>query len=140
MSHTDDIVAIQQLLARANTAIDCGDGPGYAACFTADGVLDMGADGVLEGTDAIAGAGGSFAEAMPGLRHWVNNHVIQVDGDQATATVYILVLLAGEATTIGGTGAYRDAMVRTADGWRFSRRTPQMAAAPGPLQIPAEGA
>ena len=38
MSATDDIVAIQQLLAPFNTAVDRGDGQAYVATFTVDGV------------------------------------------------------------------------------------------------------
>lgn len=132
-----DIIAIQQLLARANTAVDAGDGDAYAKCFTEDGVLDAGEAGKFEGSEQIAAAGGSFAGAMPGLRHWVNNHVIEVDGDRATGTVYIMVVLGGPEPTAGGTGIYRDHMVRTSEGWLFESRAPHMETAPGPLQLPS---
>ncbi|MGI9625070.1 MAG: nuclear transport factor 2 family protein [Acidimicrobiales bacterium] len=133
---TDDIIAIQQLLARANTAVDAGDGAAYAACFTADGVLDAGEAGRFSGTEEIAAAGGSFATAIPGLRHWVNNHAIDVDGDRATATVYVVVVLAGAPPTLSGSGIYRDHMVRTDHGWLFESRMPVMEIESSPLSIP----
>ena len=45
---TEDIIAIQQLLARANTAVDAGDGAGAAWLHAHGEVLDQ----VIEGTEA----------------------------------------------------------------------------------------
>ena len=128
-----DIVEIQQLLARSNTAIDRGDGPAFAACFTPDGVLDMGETGLLEGVAAIEAVAGTFAAALPGMRHWNNNHVIDIDGDTATATVYFVVVFAGPDARLGPSGCYFDQLRRTADGWRFVCRRAVVDAVPGPL-------
>jgi uncharacterized protein (TIGR02246 family) len=121
MSLTDDIVAIQQLLARLNTAVDSGNGPGYAAAFTADGEAVNG-ERTTKGRDALAALAASVAAAVPGLRHWVNNHVIDVDGDRATATVYVTAIVGGAEAKVLTTGRYAEQLVRTADGWRYSRR------------------
>jgi uncharacterized protein (TIGR02246 family) len=121
-SDTDDIVAIQQLLARYNTAADLGDGEGFAATFTEDGVSAAGAT-VTTGRAALAERGGGVPQRTPGIHHWVNNHVINVDGDDATATVYVMVLVTGaDGPKIVASGRYSDQLRRTADGWRFSRR------------------
>ena len=47
------------------------------------------------------------------------NPLIDVDGDQATVRAYLMVL---RGQTVSTTGTYEDALVRLADGWRFSRR------------------
>jgi uncharacterized protein (TIGR02246 family) len=121
-SDTDDIVAIQQLLARYNTAADLGDGEGFAATFTEDGVSAAG-DTVTTGRVALAERGSGVPQRTPGIHHWVNNHVINVDGDDATATVYVMVVVTGAGgPKIVASGRYSDQMRRTAEGWRFSRR------------------
>jgi uncharacterized protein (TIGR02246 family) len=121
-SDTDDIVAIQQLLARYNTAADLGDGEGFAATFTEDGVAAAGAT-VTTGRAALAERGNGVPDRTPGIRHWVNNHVINVDGDDATATVYVMVVVTGAGgPKIVASGRYSDQMRRTVEGWRFSRR------------------
>jgi uncharacterized protein (TIGR02246 family) len=121
MSTTDDIVAIQQLLARLNTAVDSGDGEAYAAAFTEDGEAVNGAR-VTKGRDALAALASSVATNVPGIRHWVNNHAIAVDGDRATATVYLIAVVAGAEAKVLTTGRYREELVRTADGWRYTQR------------------
>jgi uncharacterized protein (TIGR02246 family) len=123
VSDTDDIVAIQQLLARYNTAADLGDGEAFAATFTDDGVSVAGTT-VTTGREALAERGGGVPQRVPGIHHWVNNHVVTVNGDDATATVYVLVVVTGKAggPTIVASGRYSDQLRRTADGWRFARR------------------
>lgn len=132
----DDIIAIQQLLARSNVAVDSGDGAAYAACYTENGRLDAGAGGVFVGRDAIAAAGDSFATNMPGLRHLSSNHAIDVMGDTATATVYLIVVTAGATPTVAATGVYQDHLEHTADGWLFASRSPKMDTESGPLSLP----
>lgn len=121
-SVTSDIVAIDQLLARYNQCIDYGNPDGFAACFTAEGVLDI--PGMpAEGTDALREFCAGVPMMMPGLRHWTSNHQIDVSGDTATAYVHLLMVVVGaEGTTILGHGRYTDQLVRTSDGWRYARR------------------
>jgi ketosteroid isomerase-like protein len=121
MSATDDIVAIQQLLARYNTAVDAGDGQAFAATFTVDGVSINGESRVT-GREALAAIPAQVATTVPGLRHWVANHVIDLDGDEATATVYLLALRGGTPSSLLTSGRYVDRLRRTPDGWRFAVR------------------
>jgi uncharacterized protein (TIGR02246 family) len=121
MSTTDDIVAIQQLLARLNTAVDSGNGEAYAAAFTEDGEAVNG-ERTTKGRDALASLAAGVAASVPGLRHWVNNHAIDINGDRATATVYVTALIGGSKAKVVTTGRYAEELVRTPDGWRYSRR------------------
>lgn len=121
MSATDDIVAIQQLLARYNTAVDSGDGPAFAATFTDDGVSINGESRVA-GREALAAIPAQATTTVPGLRHWVANHVIDLDGDEATATVYLLALGGGTPPRLLTSGRYVDRLRRTPEGWRFAVR------------------
>ena len=123
MSLTDDIIAIQQLLARYNRAADAGDADAFAATFTDDGET-VTPDATRRGREALMEAARTVPQRIPGIRHWVTNHVVDVDGDEASATVYVMVVVAGgaEGPQVAATGKYRDRLRRTPDGWRFTRR------------------
>jgi 3-phenylpropionate/cinnamic acid dioxygenase small subunit len=119
---TEDLLAIQQLYARYNHAIDSGDGAGWAACFTADGTFAS-ATGTFAGTEQLT----SFAAAFPSrlkARHWTNNLVVDADGDGAKGTCYLMLLRLNEGApaSILTTGIYRDQIVRDAGGWKFASR------------------
>ena len=123
MSTTDDVTAIQQLLARLNTAVDSGNGEAYAAGFTEDGEAVNGAR-VTKGREALAALAATVASNVPGIRHWVNNHAIDVDGDRATAyTNWTFVTRDQNDMPVWQMlGHYIDEIVRTPDGWKFRRR------------------
>lgn len=121
----DDQLAIQQLYARYNHAIDAGDGAAWAACFTPDGTFSS-ATGTFTGRDQLQGFGTAFAARMK-ARHWTNNLVLEGDGDAATGSCYLMLLrlTPGEQppASILVTAIYRDELRRTADGWKFASRT-----------------
>jgi ketosteroid isomerase-like protein len=122
---SEDQLAIQQLYAKYNHAIDAGDGSGWAACFTADGVFSS-ATGTFHGTEQLAGFGTAFAQRVKG-RHWTNNLVVDGDGATAKGRCYLMLmrLTPGEQppATILTTAIYEDELMNGADGWKFTRRT-----------------
>lgn len=120
---TDDAVAIQALYARYNHAIDFGDGDGWAACFTSNGVFSS-STGTFTGTADLA----AFATAFPSrlkARHWTNNLVIEADGDGARGKCYLMLLKLNEGAppSVLTTAIYNDALVKEADAWKFATRT-----------------
>lgn len=123
MTVENDVVAIEQLVARYNRAADIGDGEAFASTFTTDGEM-VTPDQTTRGSDALADLGTTVPMTTPGIRHWVNNHVVDVAGDAADATVYVMVLITapGVAPSVVASGRYRDWLVRDVDGWRFRRR------------------
>jgi uncharacterized protein (TIGR02246 family) len=122
---TEDQLAIQQLVARYNHAIDSGDGGGYAEAFVEDGVLDAG-DLLVEGRDALRSFADSFAASVRAPRHVATNLVIEGDGDQARIRAYVqLYVLAGDPPhqQVSASGTYTDDLVKQGGQWRFVRRT-----------------
>ncbi|MCX7618192.1 nuclear transport factor 2 family protein [Tepidiforma sp.] len=121
----EDQLAIQQLYARYNHAIDSGDGAAWAACFTPDGTFSS-ATGTFTGRDQLQGFGAAFATRMK-ARHWTNNLVLEGDADAARGSCYLMLLrlTPGEQppASILVTAIYRDELRRTADGWKFASRT-----------------
>ena len=118
----EDQLAIQQLYARYNHAIDFGDGDGWAACFTPDGVFNGGQGGPQTGTEALKAFANGMASRIK-ARHWNTNLVIDGSGDSAKGKVYLMLmnLADGKATPLV-TAVYHDELTKTADGWRFSSR------------------
>ena len=66
-----------------------------------------------------------------GVVHVTADATVEVDGDRATQDLTILVLdrpkpdaaPAERVSTLQRSGRYHDDLVKTEDGWRFSRRT-----------------
>lgn len=123
---TEDQLAIQQLYARYNHAIDSGNGAGWAACFSADGVFSS-ASGTFTGTEALAGFATAFGSRMK-ARHWINNLVINAAGDgAATGSCYLALFLLnpGEKppANVLTTAIYNDELAKQGGQWRFTKRT-----------------
>ena len=91
---------------------------------------------------------------MDAVHHQITNHVVNVDGDQATCTAnmqgtHVLANASGGPMwTVGGRHEYQ--LTRTADGWRIKKRTfyrvsqvappPQTAAFARTLPLPRQWA
>jgi len=129
------------LYARASFALDAGleQGADFARTFTPDGVLVR--SGAPTNGRAALTAAAAGAAANPVLHHWLTNLTIEPSPDGAVGRVYVLNLLPGNAATaVNDVGHFDDQLVRTTDGWRFSRRvyTSELAKAPAvPLAVPA---
>ena len=116
---TDDIVAIQQLVARYAFALDSGDEATLLEIFTEDAVCWTGPEGNervgVEGIRAMA-----RGTVVGKLWHFIANLVIDGDGDNATAKAYLqMVRELGREPMIG---RYDLTLVRQDGHWRIKRR------------------
>lgn len=120
---TGDQLAIQQLYARYNHAIDSGNGPAWAACFTPDGTFAS-ATGTFSGTEQLSSFATAFASRLKG-RHWTNNLVIEAAEGGASGTCYLMLLRLGNQenpTGILTTGIYKDKLIHDGGDWKFTSR------------------
>jgi hypothetical protein len=116
----DDTEAIKQLTHRYNLAFDYGEVDAYLDCWTADGFFER------------SNAGRSYrghAELDELIRtfpvdgrHISTNFIIEVDGDGAKASSYLLYLDKDADFSVSMFGVYDDTLVRTESGWKFSER------------------
>ena len=118
--------AIHDLFTRYCCALDNGEVETVVACFTADAALKSPVIDI-EGHAAIRAFAGRFAAqraAGTQFRHMVTNIAVTVDGDRATATAYLLVVISkdGSHRTLPP-GRYECDLVKQNGVWRFSRRT-----------------
>jgi len=120
----EDVIAIQQLMARYNHAIDGGDSATWADTFTEDGTFDLGGK-VLKGREELVGFSDGFSGTVSNPRHFASNVLIEGDGDEARVRAYIHVTkTVGQPaeTVIMTSGSYDDTVRRVDGEWRFAAR------------------
>ena len=122
-----DQARIRELTARYNRCFDDGDPDGLRRHLHR-GRRHGGERHLLrQGRDALA----EMVRHTPyGVVHVTVDATVEVDGDRAVQDVTLLVLArpgpdaaAGTKSKLANSGRYHDELVRTADGWRFARRT-----------------
>jgi uncharacterized protein (TIGR02246 family) len=123
-----DRARIRELTARYNRCFDDGDPEGFAACFTEDGAMEVTGGFATTGHEALA----EMVRRTPyGIMHVTVDAIVEVDGDRAVQDVTLLVVARPQPdappdkrkSRLQSSGRYHDELVRTPDGWRFSRRT-----------------
>jgi ketosteroid isomerase-like protein len=117
---------ITRLCYRYGTTLDDRDWPGLRTCFTDDAVTVYEGLGEFTGYPAIEQVCQAALGSLDRSQHLIGNVSVEVDGDAATAQCYLHAQHV-RAGTPGGdlhviAGRYSDQLVRTADGWRFTRR------------------
>lgn len=120
----EDRLAIQDLYARYNHAVDLGDPDGWAACFTSDASFHTEVTGTLRGREALAAFARTLNAQMT-TRHWTNNLLLEATDGGARGKCYLILLRlpGGSPATIAMTGIYTDELTREDGEWLFSSRT-----------------
>lgn len=118
---------IRYLLAEYCHTIDDGRDEDWAALFRSDATFTLDGLGVLSGRDSVrtfvTGALESLAaHGISGINHLTYNSTISVDGDRASATSDLAVMVPAQgAFTAIALGRYLDVLVFE-DRWRFQER------------------
>ena len=128
MTDLEDRAAIHDLFTRYCCALDNGEIAMVVGCFTEGAALKSPVIDI-RGRDEIRAFAGRFAAqraAGTRFRHMVTNIAVKIDGDHATATAYLLVLISkdGSHRTLPP-GRYECELVREGGQWLFSRRIVQ---------------
>jgi uncharacterized protein (TIGR02246 family) len=122
----DDRQMINDLFVRYTTALDAGEVDTIVGCFTEDGALESPVVGVHAGRPAIRAFAERFArfrERGAQLRHFISNLAVQVDGDTARATCYLLnVITRDSKTEVMAPGRYDCQLVKLNGDWLFKHR------------------
>ena len=117
---------INDLFVRYTTALDAGEVDTIVGCFTEDGALESPVVGVHTGQAAIRAFAERFArfrERGSQLRHFISNLAVQVDGDTARATCYLLnVITRNGKTEVMAPGRYDCQLVKLNGEWLFKHR------------------
>ncbi|WP_067680350.1 nuclear transport factor 2 family protein [Nocardia miyunensis] len=113
-SRYEDLLDIQQLLARYAVTITQGDIEGVVAVFTSDGTYS--AFGDTYTLDLFP----ELVAAAPKGLFLTGTPVLDIDGDTATGTQPLCFI--DHSTHDMRIGYYSDTLVRTEDGWRLRTR------------------
>ena len=121
ITRLEDIHEIGQLRARYCQALDDGRWEDLADTFTEDGAF--------VGLTTARGRA-EMLEFFPQLNsstvtswwHFSSNETVELDGDTATGTTWLLQPCVVDGESQIAAGRYEDTMVRTAHGWRFQER------------------
>jgi hypothetical protein len=121
LQRLQDQLAIRELVARYNYAIDEGRAEEWVATFVPDGTFESSALGKHSGAEALLAFANGYIAAVNG-RHCTSDFVIDVDGDDARSRCYLIAVNNTAAPVVSVTAVYEDVLRRTADGWRFVHR------------------
>ena len=129
LEEISDRLEIQQLLVAYSTAIDTRRFDDLAQVFTPDAYIDYRAMGGIDGT--FPDVKKWLSEVLPNFpaySHLIGNFDVRVTGDAAGDTAKSRILcfnpmqLAPDGQVMFCGLWYDDEFVRTADGWRMTRR------------------
>jgi ketosteroid isomerase-like protein len=121
-----DEFAIQQTINAYSYNATIGNLEAMVATYAPDGVWEVPGIGALcTGHAEILAASQGITGTIEYMVQLNSPALIQVDGDTATAQSIIRECgkYTGRATNLEVLGLYDDQLVRTAEGWRFARRT-----------------
>jgi ketosteroid isomerase-like protein len=121
-----DQLAIADLIARMNLAIDANDYAAYAAFYAEDGVIDSGFGPPTTGRAAILASLNKSAPFITNKRHVASNIVINGSAQAATAVYYLTVFERQAGLTLAGTAVITDEFKRGPAGWQVVRHTTRM--------------
>ena len=118
--------AIRDLMSSYCFHVDNGEFDKFAALFTTDATFEAGPQGKMQGREAIRKFIASVVPLRgegPARKHCTMNHLISVNGSEARADSYIVVLLASENGIVAAlAGRYEDLIVKQDGEWRFKVR------------------
>ena len=120
-----DEIAIQQTLNRYSEGASRGDWQQLMSTFTPDGIWEIPAmKARYQDHAVIQQVMSAFVGQMAYFVQINSPAIIAVQGDQATARSIIRECgkFSDRDEALEVFGRYEDELVRTADGWRFSRR------------------
>ena len=131
LQQISDRLEIQQLFTDYATAIDTKNFDLLDAVFTSDAYIDYRAMGGIDGRfPQIKAWLAQVLPNFPNYFHMVSNVALKIEGDQASSTIICFnpmqVNLGEGKQQVMFLGLwYHDEFVRTAQGWRMSKRVEQ---------------
>ncbi len=125
MAH-QDIIEITQLINLYGFAVDSQRWELFDRVFTEEVEADFSEPAHWYDRESFKRDFGAFHEPFDSTQHTMMNHLVDVQGDRATAFTYGTWRLVRKATDGNplwdGSGWYDDVLVRTEQGWRISHR------------------
>ncbi len=116
-----DLEDVRDLARRYAHYVWLRDADAAIDLFADDGEMDMGDRPSIIGREALQTTYREVFEASVFLP-FVHGHVVELDGDKASGTVYLDLRSTDDGKSMTGHGYYNDRYTRTDKGWRFAYR------------------
>ena len=117
----EDKEAIRELTAKYCYAVVAQDSQALLNMFTEDGEFSMPPDFDFRGRAQLAQLYQDKIEEV-GPKPFIQNHVIQIDGDRATGNCAVEIRLVEEGKAVTACGHYNDTYRRVNGVWKFAKR------------------
>lgn len=115
-----DQLALHDILARIDHAVDEGDWDTYVRHFSERGTLDSGFAGAVEGRAAIRAWLVANEANTSGKRHVATNVILDAEGERVVARSYLTVVEREDIPRVVATAKIRDVFVREAGEWKIA--------------------
>lgn len=139
----EDRIAIKALMDLYGFAVDTQRWELFDQIYTPDVDANWGGTAVWSDLQQFKKDFAVYHDMFDGTHHVMTNFICDIQGDRAKTVTYGHWLLIRNAAPGGnswsGDGWYDDELVRTADGWRISRRRCGIIRWEGNLNVMSEG-
>ncbi len=114
-----DIEEIRQLRHRYHQCINEGEFAAIPDLFVEDGWLDFSYIGKAAGRATLTKFFAEAPKVLPFIRQFIHNHIIDVDGDRASAVSYMEARSINDGEAYNIAGRYDDDCVRQDGVWKY---------------------
>ena len=121
-----DRLAIEDVFARYAYTADGYDAKGWVGCFTEDGIFEIESDGnrtQFVGRQALHDFICAHIRLLPGTRHVMTNHLVNIEGDRAQHRCTVTGMLSRPEKVYTFISGWYESRLRKIDGeWKIKRR------------------
>jgi ketosteroid isomerase-like protein len=121
----EDKDAIRELTAKYCYAVVAMDSKALINMFTEDGVFDMPPNLHFEGREELARLYTDKIDEV-GPKPFIQNHVININGDEATGNCAVEIRLIEDGKAFTACGHYNDTYRKVNGEWKFTHRDFQL--------------
>ncbi len=119
----EDRQAVSDLMLAFGAALDAKDWDAYAELFLEDGKFTIEGQ-ARHGREEIVAGPRRDLDRYDALQHYSTNHKVELNGDQATSSHYLIAIHVDDSGAMelhgDAGGRYDCKCVRTPAGWRFA--------------------
>lgn len=116
----EDLEDIRRLRMEYHHCVNDNRFPDAARIFTDDAFVEYQGVGSAKGQDDVKVLFESLGNAVTIIKQFVSNHMVEIDGDEATGIAYLDARYAQDGKSLIAAVRFDDRYRRTSEGWQIS--------------------